>query len=217
MSRAIYDGYQNDKKTSWLERAVFWVGVATLLGSVASLGENLFRGLTLINAIIDGWHYLTEPVAAWLSEYVFAWFDIEVSQLDIDKIVVFGFLLRISYRFFVSLLPHIKSFSFSFLSILIWAVVGAIIIVKPERPIIALAQIKDGNYFTLWMLGVFVIASFVYGLMREPRFRALSTLCIGGVIYILLGMLVEINMHADDNLPYIERWLTAWDDIFVEE
>lgn len=208
------EAYEDNKGTSLFKPVVFWASLFTL---VASMGENLLRGWTVIDKVIDAWHAVTVPLAAWLSEYVFAWWEIEVSQHDIDLIVVFGFLMRMFFRSFTQLSPPPNRLLTGIVFLLAWVIVSTSIILQPETQFSALASIKAGDKLALWTLGGSGVASLVLRLFRNPHVRGYSMASGGLAIFVFLVMLLELNAHADEHLPYIERWLTAWDEIFVGE
>lgn len=174
-----------------------------------------------INWIIDGWHSIFAPAIVWLNEHVFALIDIEIIQLQVDFIVIMALFIGQLVGAVLNTGPLKQTWRSIALLVFSFWFLAATTLLLPANPNLGdLAQIKGGDLSLLWIIGgAFVLFIGLRWISFEGLEHATSMSTTFGAVALLfsLFLMLELNAHADENLPYVERWLQAWDDIFVEE
>ena len=199
---------------SSFQRLVFWLSALGAIGTTLSLGENLFVGLLWINWIIDTWHSFFAPAIVWLNEYVFSWINITLVQVKVDFFVILSVMMRLVYSE-ISVVPP----PFRKKARIAWAIyyvfcTVVLLIATPDSDTLT-------DHQTRYILGVnlVLLAIFLSGgkLLHSKGSISLAKVFLAVTIYLMMGFLHDFNAHADQNLPYIERWLQAWDDAVTEQ
>lgn len=219
----------SEQQMPFYKRPGFWVAIASLLPSITSLGENLFRGLLIINYIIDAWHALFAPMIDWLNKTVFQYFDFDITQIEIDILVILGVFWRMLLprvpEFYHALRNYVSSQEFELWKIWVWLIVflatGIVALVIAFAFLYGKIDVGFKVSYLLIIPIIALILRIVDVLSKSPVVHNMILLSYRAfwammTVYALFFILV-LNYHADSNLPYIERWLKAWDDAVTEK
>lgn len=196
---------------------VFWIGFIMAVGSIGSLGESLFRGLLFFNGIIDGWQLIWAPAIEWLNLNFFSKFKIELPQWKFDAVIAISIFIRMLNRALMplygigQLLSGVLTIALSLFILLVFA------FDERDREH-GLTSILDPSIYTIVILSLTFAALLISKFfLRSDTANLVSKATLPLLFLVGLMALLELNAHADENLPYIERWLQAWDDAVTEQ